>query len=81
MATPREGIPRAGSEFEVLLAFMEWLRRAIVSKFQGVDEQAARRRTLPSPTSMMGLLQHLTYVEVFWFQHSFAGLGANPLPD
>ena len=61
----------------MLLAFMDWLRSAVVAKFEGVDELAARRRTLPSPTSMMGLLQHLTYVEVFWFQHSFAGRDAD----
>lgn len=81
MGRPREGIPRAGAEFEMLLAFMDWLRRSVVAKFEGLDELAARRRTLPSPTSMMGLLQHLTYVETFWFQHSFAGRDVNPLRD
>ena len=65
----------------MLLTFMDWLRRAVVAKFEGVDELAARRRALPSPTSMMGLLQHLTYVEIFWFQHSFAGRDVNPLTD
>ena len=73
MGRPREGIPRAGAEWEVLLAFMDWLRRSFAGKFDGVDEQAARRRTLPSATSMMGLLKHLTKVEYFWFQHCFAG--------
>lgn len=65
----------------MLLAFLDWLRRAVVAKVEGVDELAARRRTLPSPTSMMGLLQHLTDVEMFWFQHSFAGRDSNPLRD
>lgn len=81
MSRPREGIPRDGAELEMLLAFLDWLRRSVVGKFDGVDEDAARRRSLPSPTSMMGLLQHLTSVEVFWFQHSFAGRLANPLTD
>src|SRR3990170_3325589 len=81
MGRPREGIPRAGAELEMLLAFMDWLRRAVVAKFEGVDELAARCRTLPSPTSMMGLLRHLTHVEMFWFQHSFAGRDTNPLRD
>lgn len=65
----------------MLLAFLDWLRRTVVAKFNGVDEAAARSRTLPSPTSMMGLLQHLTYVEAFWFQHSFAGLDVGYLPE
>lgn len=33
--------------------FLDWLRRSIVGNFDGVDEGAARRRMLPSPTSMM----------------------------
>jgi hypothetical protein len=33
-----------------------------------------RRSTVPSGTSLLGLVKHLTFVEVAWFQWSFAGL-------
>lgn len=52
-----------------------------MAKFDGVDEIEARRRTLPSPTSMMGIVKHLTGVEEWWFRYNFAGLDVDPGPD
>ena len=49
------------------------LREALIVKIAGLDEESARRSTVPSGTSLFGLIKHLTSVEVGWFQFAFAG--------
>ncbi len=61
-------------ERETLVAFLDYLRDAIVVKTEGLSEADARRELVPSGTSVLGLVKHLTMVEVSWFQWSFAGL-------
>ena len=62
------------SERETLLAFLDYLREAVVLKATRLPEADARRALVPSGTSVLGLVKHLTMVEVSWFQWSFAGL-------
>jgi uncharacterized damage-inducible protein DinB len=45
----------------------------VALKTDGLDEPSARRSTVPSGTSVLGLVKHLTAVEQLWFQYSFAG--------
>lgn len=61
-------------ERETLVAYLDYLREAIVVKADGLSEADARRALVPSGTSVLGLVKHLTMVEVSWFQWSFAGL-------
>jgi hypothetical protein len=61
-------------ERETLVAFLDYLRVAIVAKVEGLSDADARRALVPSGTSVLGLVKHLTMVEVSWFQWSFAGL-------
>jgi hypothetical protein len=61
-------------ERDTLVAFLDYLRDAIVAKADGLSELDARRALVPSGTSVLGLVKHLTMVEVSWFQWSFAGL-------
>src|SRR5579862_8826775 len=61
------------SERETLVAFLDYLRDAVVVKAEGLSEEDARRALVPSGTSVLGLVKHLTMVEVSWFQWSFAG--------
>ncbi|MGI5122004.1 DinB family protein [Marinactinospora thermotolerans] len=56
------------SERETLEAFLDFYRGAIIRKVVGVSEADARRRPLPSATSLAGLLAHLCLVERNWFQ-------------
>ncbi|MGH2694358.1 MAG: DinB family protein [Actinomycetota bacterium] len=73
MTRPRAGIPREAPELEMLAAFLDWLRESMVHKVEGLSEEDARRKLVPSSTTPIGLLKHLAYVERWWFQHHFAG--------
>ena len=61
------------NERDTLLAFLDYLREAVVVKADGLSEADARRSPVRSGTSLVGLVKHLTMVEVSWFQWSFAG--------
>ena len=60
-------------ERTTLVAYLDYLRDAIVRKVQGLDESAVRRPMVPSGTSLLGLVDHLLNVERYWFHHVFAG--------
>ncbi|MFZ2528898.1 MAG: DinB family protein [Rhodococcus sp. (in: high G+C Gram-positive bacteria)] len=56
--------PRTGnSEHETLRAFLDYLRAAVVAKVEGVPEPQVRTAGVPSGTNLLGLLNHLTFVE------------------
>ena len=67
-------------ERETLLAFLDYLREAMLIKVSGIDDDALRRSLVPSGTSLLGLVKHLTMVEIAWFQWSLAGFDV-PVPD
>jgi len=62
------------SERETLEEFLDYLRESVILKAHDLDDESARRAMVPSGTSLLGLLKHLTTAEVAWFQHGFAGL-------
>jgi uncharacterized damage-inducible protein DinB len=72
-------VPNTGGEKESLQASLDRHRDAVVWKFAGLDEDAARRPLTPSGTSMLGLLKHLAAVEYSWFCDTF-GVEHEPLP-
>ncbi|MGC5561848.1 DinB family protein [Streptomyces sp. FR-108] len=56
--------PRTGrSEIEVLRGFLDYLRTSIATKVDGAPEPQVRTAAVPSGTNLLGLLNHLTYVE------------------
>ncbi|MFI6789615.1 DinB family protein [Nonomuraea sp. NPDC050383] len=56
--------PRTGSdETAVLRAFLDYLRTSIAAKVEGAPEPQARTAAVPSGTNLLGLLNHLTFVE------------------
>jgi uncharacterized protein DUF664 len=61
------------SEREMLVTFLDYVRAAIVAKASGLSEEDARRPLVPSGTSVLGLMKHLTMVEIAWFPYAFAG--------
>ena len=60
-------------EFETLRALYAFQRDSFVRKVSGASDEAAARRLLPSDTTLLWLVNHLAFVEEYWFLHCFAG--------
>lgn len=60
-------------ERATLLAFLGYLRESVVAKLAGLTEEQARWSPVPTGTSLLGLVKHLTIVELGWFVWCFAG--------
>jgi hypothetical protein len=80
--------------FDVLLdderiqldAFVEEHRRAIEVTLECLTEEQARRRLVPSATTLLGLLKHVTWMQRVWFEECVGGtsrrdLGVVQSPD
>lgn len=61
-------IVSTGSERETLEAFLDYHRHHITRCLDGLSEEQARRRLVPSLTTLIGLIKHLAAVERAWFQ-------------
>jgi hypothetical protein len=57
----------SADEKTTLLGFLDYLREAIAAKVTGVPEPQVRAPGVPSGTSLLGLIKHLTHVERFSF--------------
>jgi hypothetical protein len=57
----------APDEKSTLVGFLDHLRTSIADKVTDVPEPAARTAGVPSGTSLLGLIKHLTAVERFYF--------------
>jgi hypothetical protein len=67
---------------ELLDQHREMLHRSL----DGLTEDEARRSLVPSRTTLLGLVKHVTYVEKVWFNQALTGrslreLGAPSTPD
>ncbi len=80
MTDRRPPVIRAG-EKETLLAFLMYLRDCLVAKLDGITPEKACRAGVPSGTSLLGLIKHVSAVEAFWVQHAFAGWPEDVIPD
>lgn len=56
-----------------LEAFLHDQRSAIASLLDGLDEDQARRRLVPSLTTPASIVKHCTFVERVWFQVGLLG--------
>lgn len=62
-----------GSERAQLLAFVQDNRTEVAGLLEGLTEEQARARLVPSATTLLGIVKHCTFVEQVWFQVSLAG--------
>ncbi|MET7880614.1 DinB family protein [Micromonospora sp. DT68] len=73
----------AQEQFE---AFIDEHRRALNGCLDGLTEEQARRSLVPSRTTLLGLIKHVTFVEKVWFDEavtcrSRAEIGIPATPD
>lgn len=67
-------------------AALEDYRARLRDSLDGLSEEEARRSLVPSRTTLLGLVKHVTYVETFYLQHCVTGqplteLGVASTPD
>jgi len=60
-------------EREQIEAFVADNRREVVALLDDLTEEQARRRLVPSKTSLLSLVKHLTFVERVWFDVAIEG--------
>ena len=54
-------------------AFLDANRDDLVETLEGLTEEQARRRLVPSLTTPLGLVKHVTWAEQVWFHVSLGG--------
>src|SRR6476620_6361042 len=57
-------------QFEFFLDEHRW---ALNASLEGLTEEQARRRLVPSRTTLLGLVKHATFVEKVWFDEAISG--------
>jgi hypothetical protein len=67
-------------ERTLLEAFLDYQREAVLRKVRGLSEEDARRRLVASATTPGGIVKHLRWVEINWFQRVLAGRPDTDLP-
>lgn len=74
LETQREAVPRNDDgELDTALAFLSFARSCVLKKIDGLSEEQLRQRLVVSETTLLGLVQHLTDGERYWFGHTLAG--------
>jgi hypothetical protein len=53
--------------------FLDTNREELVETLAGLTEEQARRRLVPSLTTLLGLVKHVTWAEQVWFHVGLAG--------
>jgi hypothetical protein len=60
-------------------AFVEEYRNALEVTLNGLTEDQARRRLVPSATTLLGLLKHVTWMQQVWFEECVGGTSRREL--
>jgi uncharacterized damage-inducible protein DinB len=73
----REPTPRNDDgELDTALAFLDFARRCLLKKVEGLSEEQLRRRLVDSDTTLLGLVQHCAAGERWWFAYHLGGIAA-----
>ena len=65
--------PGTTDERTQLIGYLDLQRDAVVRKLDGLTEEQARRSMVPSGTSLLWIVKHLTKAELIWIGRRFAG--------
>lgn len=60
-------------------AFIEEYRSAIEATLDCLTEEQARRQLVPSATTLLGLLKHVTWMQRVWFEECVGGTSRREL--
>ncbi|MCF6523148.1 DinB family protein [Streptomyces sp. JJ36] len=60
-------------------AFVEEYRGALEATLDGLTEEQTRRRLVPSATTLLGLLKHVTWMQRVWFEECVGGTSRRDL--
>lgn len=72
--TQRRPVPRNDAgELDTAMAFLSFARQCVVKKTDGLTEVQLRLVLVPSGTTLLGLVAHLTAAERLWFGYHVAG--------
>ena len=74
---PEPTVPRQ-SRADVFVGYLDYFRSCVISKIEGLPQNALRQSRLPSGWTPVELLKHLTYVELRWLEWGFEG---RPITD
>lgn len=85
MREPRTEATLRGDEREQLEAFLHDNRLEVLELLDGLTDEQARRRLVPSRTTLLGIVKHAAFAEQVWFHVALAGrtraeLGLPQLP-
>ncbi|MER5913210.1 DinB family protein [Streptomyces sp. NPDC001982] len=64
---------------ELLLAYLDYYRDALLRKLDGMSEHDLRTSRLPSGWTPLALLKHLAFVERRWLRWGFAAEHVDPI--
>jgi uncharacterized damage-inducible protein DinB len=62
-----------------LEAFVEEYRTAIEAALVGLTEEQVRRHLVPSATTLLGLVKHVTWMQRIWFEECVGGASRREL--
>lgn len=60
-------------------AFVEDYRSSFEAALEGLTEEQARRRLVPSATTLLGLVKHVTWMQRVWFEECIGGTSRREL--
>ncbi|MEV0660552.1 DinB family protein [Actinomadura luteofluorescens] len=58
---------------ELVIGYLDWYRAALMRKLSGLSDEQLREPVEPLGWSLLGLVQHLGWVERRWMRWGFAG--------
>lgn len=67
-------------ERATLMALFQYQRESVLAKLDGISDAEARTSPVPTGTSLLWLIKHLSMAETIWVIHRFAGRTEVPLP-
>jgi hypothetical protein len=66
--------PNVNPELATLSSWLDYQRATLLTKLEGLTEEQAGQRTVPSDTTLHGIVRHVTTIEQWWFVECVAGL-------